>query len=52
MPCPTSLLIRFLPDLSISTLLNCYFWLLGSFAGAGALGPVGGALLPLRTYPV
>jgi len=34
------LLIRFFPDLSISTLLNAYFWLLGSFAGIGALGPL------------
>ncbi len=35
-----SLIIRFLPDINISTFLNGYFWLLGSFAGVGALGPV------------
>ncbi|KAL6746720.1 signal peptide peptidase-like protein [Haematococcus lacustris] len=34
------LIVRFLPQLSISTLLNAYFWLLGCFAGTGALSPI------------
>lgn len=34
------LLIKFFPDLSLSTILNAYFWLLGSVAVSGALAPV------------
>jgi len=42
------LLIKYLPDFSLQTFLNGYFWLLGSIAGIGAFGPllrqVGGPL--------
>ncbi|EFN51135.1 hypothetical protein CHLNCDRAFT_141337 [Chlorella variabilis] len=33
------LLLKFLPDLNIQSLLNAYFWLLGSVALVGAFGP-------------
>jgi len=33
------LLLKFLPDLNIQSLLNAYFWLLGSIAMLGAFGP-------------
>ena len=31
------LLVKYLPNLSLQTLFDCYFWLLGSIAVAGAL---------------
>jgi hypothetical protein len=33
------LLLKFLPDLNLQTLLNAYFWLLGSISLIGAFGP-------------
>ncbi|KAK9808724.1 hypothetical protein WJX72_002527 [[Myrmecia] bisecta] len=42
------LLIKFFPDLNLQTLLNAYFWFIGSVAVAGALGaPLRNALGPL-----
>ena len=34
------LIVKYLPDLSLQTFLNCYFWLLGSIAALGATGPL------------
>lgn len=34
------LIIKFLPDLSLQTFLDAYFWLIGSFAAFGAAGPI------------
>ena len=31
------LLVKYLPNLSLQTLFDCYFWLLGSVAVGGAL---------------
>lgn len=33
------LIVKYLPNLSLQTFLNCYFWLLGSIAALGATGP-------------
>ncbi|KAI3431818.1 hypothetical protein D9Q98_010571 [Chlorella vulgaris] len=33
------LVLKFLPDLNLQTLLNAYFWLLGSISLVGAFGP-------------
>ncbi|PSC69300.1 signal peptide peptidase [Micractinium conductrix] len=33
------LLLKYIPDLNIQSLLNAYFWLLGSIAMVGAFGP-------------
>ncbi|KAL4439828.1 hypothetical protein ABPG75_002829 [Micractinium tetrahymenae] len=33
------LLLKYFPDLNIQTLLNAYFWLLGSISPIGAFGP-------------
>lgn len=37
------LLVKYLPDISLQTVFDAYFWLLGTVAIAGALAP------PLRT---
>lgn len=34
------LLVKYLPDFSLQTFLNAYFWLLGSTAALGASGPL------------
>jgi hypothetical protein len=34
------LVLKFLPDLNLQTLLNAYFWLLGSISLVGAFGPI------------
>lgn len=31
--------VKYLPDFSLQTVLDCYFWLLGAFAITGASGP-------------
>lgn len=41
------LLIKFVPDLDLSTILNAYFWVLGTFAVSGALTPLARQLVRL-----
>lgn len=42
------LLIKFVPDLNLSTILNIYFWVLGSVAVSGALTPLARQLVRAR----
>lgn len=47
------LLVRFLPDIDLQSILNAYFWLLGAFSVAGALpGPLATLLGPLSQAKV